>query len=180
MNQSPEKSVREAVGARTTMNGQALDGARANVEHLLAAFRADPGGEAGQMARIMLLNYMIQEQNKDEEQTLRELLERKVKQAILEEDVGTLALRRLNADTRSQKLGEALRQARAKHAKIDHYLDQAQKALAEKRPFDYERALNQISAVIGLRGPEEFLRDEAEGPADSGREGTGRTPDLGG
>jgi hypothetical protein len=42
--------------------------------------------------------------------------------------------------------------ARMRHDKIEGYVLQARKALAEKNPFDYERALNQISQVIGLRG----------------------------
>jgi hypothetical protein len=56
----------------------------------------------------------------------------------------------------------ALQQARARHGKIGQFVHQAQKALAQKKPFDYDRALNQISAVIGLRGGEEFYHDEKE------------------
>ena len=50
---------------------------------------------------------------------------------------------------------------------IGTYVSQARRSLAEKKPFDYERALNQISAVIGLRGGEEFLvRSQVEGTSD--------------
>ena len=36
-----------------------------------------------------------------------------------------------------------------------------------KRPFDYEGALSQIAAAIGLHGPEEFLaRSQVEGTPD--------------
>ncbi len=147
---------------------QAVDGARASVEQLVAAFLADPGGEAGQMARTMLLNYMVKEQTQQEEQTLRELQEHQGKRALLEEDVETLAVKRLNADARNQKLGEALRQARVQHGKIGQYVRQAQKALAENKPFDYDRALKQISAVIGVGRPLVPYSPPSEGIEGSG------------
>ncbi len=138
--------------------------ARARAEQLLAAFLADPGGEAGQVARTMLLNYMVKEQTQQEEQALRELQEHRGKRALLEGDVGTLAVKRLNADARNQKLGEALRQARAQHGKIGQYVCAAQKALAEKKPFDYDRALKQISAVIGVGRPMKYrVKSAVEG-----------------
>ena len=43
----------------------------------------------------------------------------------------------------------------------------ARKAVAEDKPFVYARALNQIAAVIGLRGGKEFLvRSQVEGTPD--------------
>jgi hypothetical protein len=105
-NEQSEGSGSEA--GLTRPSGQSVNAARSHVEHLLAAFLADPGGDAGQMARAMLLNYLVKEQMQQEEQAQRELQYQKEKQAVLEEDVGTLAVKRLNADTRNQKLGVAL------------------------------------------------------------------------
>ena len=69
-----ERGVRER---GTPPYAPAVDAARARAEQLLAAFLADPGGEAGQVARTMLLNYMVKEQTQQEEQALRELQEHK-------------------------------------------------------------------------------------------------------
>ena len=90
---------------------------------------------------------------------MRELQRQKEARVVLEEDVGDLEVGRLNADTRNRKLGDELRDARMPRHDRACVL-QARKALAEQKPFDYERALNQISAVIGLGGGEEFLHDE--------------------
>jgi hypothetical protein len=140
----------------------AVEQARAQVAQLVADFLADPGGEAAQMARTLLLGCMVKEQTLEEEGALRELQEQKEARVALEEDVGTLAVGCSNADTRNRRLANELRHARMWHDKITGYALQARKALAEKKPFDYERALNQIAAVIGLRGGEEFLHDEEE------------------
>ncbi len=98
------------------------------------------------------------------EKRLRELQEHKGKRALLEGDVATLAVKRLNADARNQKFGEALRQARVQHGKIRQYVRAAQKALAEKKPFDYDRVLKQISAVISVGLPmKQKVKSAAEG-----------------
>jgi len=152
---------------RTTPGAQVVASARANVEALLAAFVADPGGEAGEMARTLLFNSMLKEQTQQEEQTLRRLQEHKHRGTVLAEDLETMAVERLNADARSQGLAEALRLAQVQRRTIGHCVAEAQQALTEKKPFDYDRALNQISAVIGLRGGEEFLvHSEVEGTPD--------------
>jgi len=71
---------------------------------------------------------------------------------VLEEDVGTLAVGRLNADTLNRRLADELREFRGRHDNIGDCVLQVRKALAEQKPFDYDRALNQISALVGLRG----------------------------
>jgi hypothetical protein len=51
--------------------------------------------------------------------------------------------------------------------KIDLVREQARQACEAKKmgqPFNYERALNQISAVIGLRGPEMFRHEQRPRP----------------
>jgi len=143
-----------------TASRPVVEKARTQVAQLVAAFLADPGGEAAQMARTLLLGCLLKEQNQEEETALRELQEQKEARTALEEDVGTLAAGRLNDQRRNRRLAHELRHARMWHDTITGYTLQARKALAEKKPFDYERALNQISAVIGLRGGEEFLHDE--------------------
>jgi hypothetical protein len=153
---------------RTTPGAQVVASARANVEALLAAFVAGPGGEAGEMARTLLFNSMLKEQTQQEEQTLRRLQEHRHRGAVLVEDLETMAVQRLNADARSQGLAEALLLARVQRRRIAQCVVEAQQASKEKRSFDYDRALNQISAVIGLRGGEEFLHSEVEGTPDYG------------
>jgi len=105
---------------------------------------------------------MVKEQTQQEEEALRELQEERGTRVVLEEDVGTLAVGRLNADTLNRRLADQLREFRGRHDKIGGYVAQVRKALAEQKPFDYDRALNQISALVGLRGGEEFLHDELE------------------
>jgi len=142
--------------------GRPVEKARDQVEQLLADFLANPGGEAAQMARTLLLGCMVKEQTQQEEEALRELQEERGTRVVLEEDVGTLAVGRLNADTLNLRLADELREARGRHDKIGGYVAQVRKALAEHKPFDYDRALNQISELVGLRGGEEFLHDELE------------------
>ena len=139
-----------------------VEKARAQVDQLMADFLADPGGEAAQMARTLLLGGMVKEQTREEESVLCELQEHKVARTVLEEDLGTLAVGRLNADTLNLRLADELREARGRHDKIGGYVAQVRKALAEQKSFDYDRALNQISALVGLRGGEEFLHDELQ------------------
>jgi len=136
--------------------------ARDQVEQLLADFLANPGGEAAQIARTLLLECMVKEQTQQEEEALRELQEERGTRVVLEEDVGTLAVGRLNADTLNLRLADELREARGRNDRIGGYVAQVRKALAEQKSFDYDRALNQISALVGLRGPEEFRHDELE------------------
>ena len=144
-----------------------VEKARAQVDQLMADFLADPGGEAAQMARTLLLGGMVKEQTREEESVLCELQEHKVARTVLEEDLGTLAVGRLNDHTRNRRLADELLNARMRQNEIGTYVSQARRSLAEKKPFDYERALNQISAVIGLRGGEEFLvRSQVEGTSD--------------
>jgi hypothetical protein len=144
-----------------------VEKARAEVEELVADFLADPGGDAAQMARTLLLGCVVKQHTQEEEKALCELQEQKEARMVLQQDLGTLAVGRLNAHTRNRRLADELRNARMRHDKIGGYVLQARKALAEKKPFDYERALNQISQVIGLRGGEEFLvRSQVEGTPD--------------
>jgi hypothetical protein len=144
-----------------------VEKARAQVDQLMADFLADPGGEAAQMARTLLLGGMVKEQTREEESVLCELQEHKVARTVLEEDLGTLAVGRLNDHTRNRRLVGEPRHARRQNDEVAACLLQVRKALAEKKPFDYDRALNQIAAVIGLRGGEEFLvRSRVEGTPD--------------
>jgi len=139
-----------------------VEKARDQVEDLLADLLANPRGEAAQIARTLLLGCMVKEQTQQEEEALRELQEERGTRVVLEEDVGTLAVERLNADTLNRRLADELREFRGRHDQIGGCVLQARKALAEQKPFDYDRALNQISALVGLRGPEEFRHDELE------------------
>ena len=144
-----------------------VEKARAQVDQLMADFLADPDGEAAQMARTLLLGGMVKEQTQEEEKILCELQEHKVARTVLEEDLGTLAVGRLNDHTRNRRLVGEPRHARRQNHEVAACLLQVRKALAEKKPFDYDRALNQIAAVIGLRGGEEFLvRSRVEGTPD--------------
>ena len=144
-----------------------VEKARAQVDQLMADFLADPDGEAAQMARTLLLGGMVKEQTREEESVLCELQEHKVARRVLEEDLGTLAVGRLNDHTRNRRLVGEPRHARSQNDEVAACLLQVRKALAEKKPFDYDRALNQIAAVIGLRGGEEFLvRSRVEGTPD--------------
>jgi hypothetical protein len=160
-------------GQRTALGARAVGSARADVEQLLAAFLADPRGDAGQMTRTLLFNTMVKERTQQEQQTLCELMEHERRTAVLEEDVGSIAVDRLNADTRNTELVQALHRARAQGRKIRQHVGEQQKALAEEKPFNYDRALKQISAVIGvgqpleeIREPKRVVKSEVEGTPD--------------
>ena len=106
--------------------------------------------------------------------------EHKEARTALQGAAEALSVRRLNADTRHRSLADGLRQARTQPDDIGSYV-RGRKAQAGTKPFDYDRALNQISAVIGLRPGEEFQHDEPDYQetlkrAQEMREGAGVAP----
>jgi hypothetical protein len=144
-----------------------VENARARVEQLVADFLADPGGEAAEIARTLLFGCMMKEQTQEEEKALGELQEEKEVRTLLEADVATLAVGNLNAAARNRRLAHKLRRDRKRQEKAHSHLLEVRKVLAEKKPFDYERALKQISAVIGVGREEEFVvHSKVEGTPD--------------
>ena len=148
---------------RPSTSRPVMEKARAQVARLMAGFHADPAGQTARMTRTMLLGCMVKEQTQDEERHSHELQGHKEARNLLEEGMRTLAVGRLNDHDRHCRLADKLRKAGTQHDEIGGHV-QARKALAEKRPFDYDRALEQISAMIGLRGGEEFESGEAREP----------------
>ena len=63
---------------------------------------------------------------------------------------------------RTEKLRLEIQKLKTERAGVRKELREAKEAEKQGQPFNYERALNQISAVIGLRGPEEFRIEKEE------------------
>ena len=123
---------------------------------------ADRSSDAYRMLEIMCLNELVEAQLKTREMDALEVFRARNQGKELEMKAGRFQSQNQLMEAQTQKLRLQIRMLEDKIAQITEQALQASEAKKEARPFDYERALNQISAVIGLRGGEEFLHDEQQ------------------
>ena len=143
-----------------------LGPAREMLHELLAKAIADPKSDAYTMLEIICLNHLIESKLKTREMDVMELLQARSQGK-------QLTFKAAHAEAQTNKLTVETDQVRLENDVLKHNLSQirkelrqAQTAKSEGRPFDYERTLNQISAVVGLRGPEEFRYEKQAPQAD--------------
>jgi hypothetical protein len=136
--------------------------ARSAVRELLQKALADPSSDAYRILEIMCLNELIEGQLKKREYDLMEVF--RARNQAKELEVKAARVESLNklAEAQIARLRLLNRALKDTLAQIAQKAREASEATKEGRPFDYERALNQISAVIGLRGGEEFEHDEEQ------------------
>ena len=137
-------------------------GARTAVRELFEKASADPASDAYRMLEIMCLNEMVEAELKTREMDALEVFRARNQGRELEMKAARLHSQNTLAEAQTEKLRLQIRMLEEQMAQIREKALQASEAKKAGRPFDYERALHQISAVIGLRGGEEFLHDEAE------------------
>jgi hypothetical protein len=123
---------------------------------------ADRSSDAYRMLEIMCLNELVEAQLKTREMDALEVFRARNQGKELEMKAGRFQSQNQLMQAQTEKLRLQNRMLEDKIAQITEQALQASEAKKGGRPFDYERALNQISAVIGLRGGEEFLHDEQQ------------------
>jgi hypothetical protein len=139
---------------------QIRQGARTAVRELFESAIGDPSSDAYRMLEIMCLNEFVEAEVKTREMDALEIFRARNQGRELEVKVARVQNQNKLAEAQTEKLRLQNRLLEDKIAQITEEALQASEAKKEGRPFDYERALNQISAVIGLSGGEEFLHDE--------------------
>jgi hypothetical protein len=136
--------------------------ARSAVRELLQKARADPSSDAYRILEIMCLNELIEAQLKRREYDLMEVFRARNQAKELDVKAARVESQNKLVEAQIERLRLMNRALEDMLAQITQKAREASEATKEGRPFDYERALNQISAVIGLRGGEEFLHDEQQ------------------
>jgi predicted MarR family transcription regulator len=149
-------------GSQPLNRADILAPAREKLRELLEKALADPSSDAYTMLEIICMNHLIEAELKTREMDVMEVLRARshgkqlaVKTAQLEAHTKHLATQTEKARLQNRMLKHDLMQIRKE-------LRQAEEARSGGRAFDYERTLNQISAVIGLRGPEKFRYEKQE------------------
>ena len=140
--------------------------ARKMLREFLEKAIADPNSDAYTILEIICLNHLIEARLKTREMDVMEVLQAR-------NQGKQLAGKAAQAEAQTKKLAIETDKARLQSRLLKHDLAQirkevrqAQEAKDGGRPFDYERTLNQISAVVGLRGPEEFRYEKQAPQAD--------------
>jgi hypothetical protein len=136
--------------------------ARPALRALFETAIADRSSDAYRMLEIMCLNELVEAQLKTREMDALEVFRARNQGKELEMKAGRFQSQNQLMQAQTEKLRLQNRMLEDKIAQITEQALQASEAKKGGRPFDYERALNQISAVIGLRGGEEFLHDEQQ------------------
>jgi hypothetical protein len=134
--------------------------AREKLRELLEKALEDPSSDAYTMLEIICLHHLIEAELKTREMDVMEVLRARSQGK-------QLAVRAAQSEAHTKHLATQTEKVRLQNRMLKHDLRQIRKELRQAeeaksggRPFDYERTLNQISAVIGLRGPEKFRYEE--------------------
>jgi hypothetical protein len=134
--------------------------AREKLRELLEKALDDPFSDAYTMLEIICLHHLIEAELKTREMDVMEVLRARSQGK-------QLAVRAAQSEAHTKHLATQTEKVRLQNRMLKHDLRQIRKELRQAeeaksggRPFDYERTLNQISAVIGLRGPEKFRYEE--------------------
>jgi len=156
----------ETQGPLAISRADILGPARVKMRDVLEKAIADPNSDAYTMLEIICLNHLIEAELKTREMDVTEVLRARnqgkqmaVKAAESEAHAKNLEIQTEKASLQNRMLEHDLAQIRKE-------LQQAGKAQKGSRTFDYERTLNQISAVVGLRGPEKFRYEKQPPQAD--------------
>ena len=138
------------------------EGARTAMRALFENALADPSSGACRLLEIMCVSELVEVQLKTREMDAADIFRARNQGKELEMKAARLQSQNQLAEAQTEMLRLQIRALEGKMAQITEKALQANEAKKAGRPFDYERALNQISAVIGLRGGEEFLHDEQQ------------------
>jgi hypothetical protein len=123
---------------------------------------ADPTSDAYRMIEIMCVNELIEAELKTREYDALEVFRARNQAKELEVKTAHLESQNGLAYAQTEKLHLQIQELKDRIAEIKEKVRQAKEARSGGRQFDYDRALEQISTLVGLRGPEEFLDEEQE------------------
>jgi len=144
-------------------------GARTALREAFEKAMADPSSDAYRMLEIMCLNELIEAEVKTREMDALEVFRARNQGKELEAKIARVQSQNMVAEAQTEKLRLQIRALEDTMARIREKALQASEAKKQGRPFDYDRALKQISAVIGVGRGEEFLHDEQEAEAQANR-----------
>jgi hypothetical protein len=150
-------------GSQPLNRADILTPAREKLRELLQKALADPSSDAYTMLEIICMNHLIEAELKTREMDVMEVLRARSHGKQLAVKTAQLEAHTKHLATQTEKVGLQNRMLKHDLMQIRKELQQAEEARSGGRAFDYERTLNQISAVIGLRGPEKF-RYEKQAP----------------
>jgi hypothetical protein len=114
------------------------------------------------MLEIICMNHLIEAELKTREMDVMEVLRARSHGKQLAVKTAQLEAHTMHLATQTEKVRLQNRMLKHDLMQIRKELRQAEEARSGGRAFDYERTLNQISAVIGLRGPEKFRYEKQE------------------
>jgi len=143
-------------------------GARPAMRQVFEEALADPSSDVYRFLELMCLNELVEAELKTREMNVLEVLRAFNQARTLELKVARVQSQNTVAETQTKLAGLQFRLLTSKIAGINkREIAQGSEPNKGVKPFNYERALNQISAVIGLRPGEEFLHDEQKPEATS-------------
>jgi len=123
---------------------------------------ADPASGPYRFLEILCLYELIEADLKPREMDVLELFRAHNQGRALEMKAARLQSQNKVAEAQTEVLRQKIRRQKGEIAQMRQQAARPSEAKKAEKPFNYDRALNQISAVIGLRGGEEFEHDEQQ------------------
>ena len=123
---------------------------------------ADPASGAYRFLEILCLRELIEADLKTREMDVLEVFRAHSQGRALAMKAARLQSQNKVAEAQTELLRQRIRRHKGENAQVGQKAARPSEAKTAEKPFNYERALNQISAVIGLRGGEEFEHDEQQ------------------
>jgi hypothetical protein len=135
-------------------------GRKSSTHPVLGKAKADPSSDACAILEILCVNEFMDSQIRTRESDALEAYRARTQGKELELKAARLEKQNQLVEARTAKLRLENQALEDKIALVREKALEAHNAKKEGKPFNYERALNQISAVIGLRGPEMFRHEK--------------------
>jgi hypothetical protein len=126
------------------------------VRKLLEEVKADPSSDAYAILEPLCVNEFMNVKLKTSEMDALDIYRAHNQGKELALKAGHLERQNKLDEAKTDKLRLEIQKFQAEIAEVRRKVREATEAKKQRKHFDYERTLNQISAVVGLRGPEEF------------------------
>jgi hypothetical protein len=132
------------------------------VRKLLEEVKADPSSDAYAILELLCVNEFMSAKLKTPEVDALDIYRAHNQGKELALKAGHLERQSKLDEAKADKLRLEIQKFQAELAEVRKKVREATEARKQRKRFDYERTLNQISAVVGLRGPEEFRIEEED------------------
>ncbi len=167
-NKSDAPSLEDAPRSPHQIHEEIVAWVRKTIYDMFRAARVDPNTPAARVMHILLFSALVNTEKKIDEVEAEKLLTETTRREEAELKLEKLSTERYTAETRRQLAEQQIRKLKAEVKRLtkqtqtiatnlrDRLEDLRQKgnrAREYSRPFDYDRALKQISAVIGIGRP---------------------------